>query len=135
MGEKYFTLKPGLDERDLFYLDPTILEMISFTAAYAHDYGVPCVITSMREDAPGRKTSTHKDGRAVDISVRGWNDFHIHSFMFKFKERFNNQGAYNKAGERRPIVYHKVKGSALHFHMQCQRRKSNLQGEVHESTT
>ena len=122
MGKAYFALKDGLDYTDLYFLDPTILEMLAYTASYAHKYSLPCIITSMKENAPGRKTSTHKDGRAIDISVKGWNDYHIHSFIFKFQEKFKGRGAYNKSGENRPIVYHKVEGSALHFHMQCKRR-------------
>lgn len=124
MGEAFITLKPGVNESDLFRVDPIIFEMLGFTSNYAYQYGLPCLVTSMMEDAPGRKTRTHKEGRAIDVSVRGWNDFHIHSFIFKFQERFTGQGAYNKSGRRRPIVYHKVEGGAYHFHMQCQRRSS-----------
>ena len=122
MGKAYFALKDGLDHLDLYYLDPIVLNMLAYTAEYAFQHSLPCVITSMREDAPGRKTSTHKDGRAIDISVKGWNDYHIHTFIFNFQKKFKGLGAYNKAGENRPIVYHKVEGCALHFHLQCKRR-------------
>jgi hypothetical protein len=123
MGQEYFTLKLGLQSRDLFFLDPTIIEMLAYTASYSHDHLLSCTITSLCEFAPGRKSNTHKEGRAIDISIKGWNDYHIQTFLFKFKEQFKGRGAYNRAGENRPIVYHKVDGGAYHFHMQTHRRK------------
>lgn len=115
-------IKPELDITDLLKIDPAILEMIAFTADYCLQYNLPCTITSLMEDVPGRRTSTHSDGRAVDFSSRSWGDFHIARFQHEFKNRFKGKGAFNRAGEDRPIVYHKVPGGVAHFHMQVRRR-------------
>lgn len=126
MEKQFIEIKPELNIKDLLFLDPTILEMLSFIAAYAYEFQLPCLITSLREDAPGRKTNTHRDGRAADLSVRGWSIYHIHTLLHKFKNHFKNRGAFNKSGENRPIVYHKTEKGAYHLHIQTYpRRKPN----------
>ena len=115
-------LKPEVDIFDLLQVDPTILEMIAFTYEYCVQYNLPCVITSLMEDVPNRKFSTHSDGRATDFSTRGWCDFHIAKFQHEFRKVFEGRGAFNSKGEDRPIVYHKVPGGVAHFHMQVRRR-------------
>ena len=118
-------IKPEVDIFDLLRVDPVILEMIAFTYDYCLQYNLPCVITSLMEDVPGRKFSTHSDGHATDFSCRGFGDFHIARFQHEFRKRFRGKGAFNRAGEDRPIVYHKVPGGVAHFHMQVRRRNSD----------
>lgn len=122
MEEAYIRLKPELDINDLLKIDPAVLEMIAFTSDYCIKYNLPCLVTSLREEVEGRKFSTHRDGRAVDFSCRGWNDFHIARFQHEFRTHFKGKGAYNRAGTVRPIVWHKIPGGASHFHMQVRRR-------------
>jgi len=101
-------LKPELDINDLLKIDPAVLEMIAFTADYCLQYNLPCTITSLMGDVPGRRTSTHSDGRSVDFSSKIWSDFHIARFQHEFKKRFRGN--------------HKVPGGVAHFHMQVRRR-------------
>ena len=124
MAKQYIELKDGLNINDLLFLDPTILEMLGYIAAYASEFNLPCVITSLREDVPGRKFRTHEEGRAVDLSVRDWSEYHIHTLVHAFKNSFKMRGAYNHTGENRPIVYHKVDGGAYHFHIQTHPRRA-----------
>tara|TARA_R100000664_G_scaffold20397_1_gene29586 strand:+ start:88 stop:477 length:390 start_codon:yes stop_codon:yes gene_type:complete len=125
MEKTRLVIKPEVDIFDLLNVDPVILEMIAFTYEYCTQYNLPCTITSLMEHVDGRKTSTHYDGRAVDFSSRGFTDFHIARFQHEFRKKFIDKGAFNKAGESRPIVYHKRKGGVAHFHMQCRRRNSD----------
>tara|TARA_R100001594_G_scaffold19297_1_gene37640 strand:+ start:534 stop:917 length:384 start_codon:yes stop_codon:yes gene_type:complete len=118
-------LKPELDINDLLKIDPVVLGMIAFTSEYCIQYNLPCVVTSLMEEVSGRKTSTHRDGRAADVSVKNWSDFHIARFQYEFKKTFKGKGAFNKAGEDRPIVYHKRPGGVPHFHFQVRRRNGN----------
>jgi len=115
-------LKTEVDVFDLLRIYPSILEMIAFTYDYCLKYNLPCTITSLMEEVDGRKTTTHRDGRAVDFSCRGFGDFHISRFQHMFRDKFRGRGAFNKKGEDRPIVYHKIEGGVAHFHMQVRRR-------------
>ena len=125
MEKTRLVIKPEVDIFDLLNVDPVVLEMIAFTYEYCTQYNLPCVITSLMEDVPGRKFSTHSDGRACDFSVRGWSEFHIARFQHEFRKRFCYKGAFNRAGESRPIVYHKREGGGAHFHMQTRRRTAD----------
>ncbi len=124
MEKKFLELKDGLDISDLLFLDPTVLEMLAHIASYAHEHGLSCVVTSLREEVPGRKFRTHAEGRAADLSVREWSPYHIQTLLFKFKRAFKGRGAFNTNGDNRPIVYHKVEGGGYHFHVQTHPRRA-----------
>ena len=125
MEKTRLEIKPEVDIFDLLRVDPVILAMIAFTYEYCTQYNLRCMITSLMEDAFGRTTSTHSDGRAVDFHCKSWSDFHIARFQHEFRKVFKDKGAFNSKGEDRPIVYHKVEGGVSHFHMQVRRRNGN----------
>ena len=125
MEKTRLEMKPEVDIFDLLKVDPVILAMISFTYEYCTQYNLKCMITSLAEDVPGRKTRVHSDFRAVDFHSESWGDFHIARFQHEFRKVFKGKGAFNSKGEDRPIVYHKVEGGVSHFHMQVRRRNSN----------
>ena len=125
MEKQYIRIKEGLDINDLLFLDPTILEMLAYISEYTDKYDLPFLITSLREDAPGRKHNTHKEGRAVDLSFRVWSDLHIQTLLFNFKKKFKGRGAFNSSVENRPIVYHKTEHGAYHFHIQTHPRRAD----------
>ena len=125
MEKTRLEMKPEVDIFDLLKVDPVILAMISFTYEYCTQYNLKCMITSLAEDVPGRKTRVHSDFRAVDFHSESWGDFHIARFQHEFRKVFKGKGAFNSKGEDRPIVYHKVEGGVSHFHMQVRRRNGN----------
>ena len=125
MEKTRLEMKPEVDIFDLLKVDPVILAMISFTYEYCTQYNLKCMITSLAEDVPGRKTKVHSDFRAVDFHSESWGDFHIARFQHEFRKVFKGKGAFNSKGEDRPIVYHKVEGGVSHFHMQVRRRNGN----------
>lgn len=125
MEKTRLEIKPEVDIFDLLRVDPVILGMIAFTYEYCTQYNLKCMITSLAEDVPGRKTKVHSDFRAVDFHSESWGDFHIARFQHEFRKVFKGKGAFNSKGEDRPIVYHKVDGGVSHFHMQVRRRNSN----------
>ena len=125
MEKTRLEIKPEVDVFDLLRVDPVILGMIAFTYEYCTQYNLKCIITSLAEEVPGRKTSVHRDFRAVDFHSESWGDFHIARVQHEFKKVFKGKGAFNSKGEDRPIVYHKVEGGVSHFHMQVRRRNGN----------
>ena len=125
MEKTRLEIKPEVDVFDLLRVDPVILGMIAFTYEYCTQYNLKCMITSLMEEVPGRKTDVHRSGRAVDFHSESWGDFHIARFQHEFRKVFKGKGAFNSKGEDRPIVYHKVDGGVSHFHMQVRRRNGN----------
>lgn len=117
--KKYFTCKDGVNIEDLMYMNPYLLKMLTSLALYCSEHQLPCVVTSIMDDAEGRVSKTHEQGRAFDVSVRDWPELHIHRVVHQFNQKYKDVGAISsKDGKSRPVVYHKVDGNAFHFHFQ-----------------
>jgi hypothetical protein len=84
---------------------------------------LPVIITSIiRPRIPGvSKSDTHAQGRAVDISVKGWSVDQCLEFQDYMNHNFGEQyGAISLTdGKPRACVYHG--GTALHHHLQVKR--------------
>jgi hypothetical protein len=78
--------------------------------------------TTIQEDMRvGRKTATHREKRAVDIGIKGWDKKDIEDFIEVFDDTYGAYGALSKSLERRLLVY----GDAAHLdhiHVQLDRR-------------
>jgi hypothetical protein len=86
------------------------------------DFLVTETWTNLQEDMRvGRKTATHREKRAVDIGLRGWEQKDIEDFIEVFDDTYGAFGALGKNGERRLIVYGD-KAHLDHFHVQLDRR-------------
>lgn len=120
-------IKAGLDQRQFLMLHPNLYILIGAFCLYADSYDLPVTITSLMESVPGRKHSTHADGRAVDISVRGWTDFHVNAVVHKLNKRYKDIAAISADDYRpRAIIHHAVEGGAEHFHLQVRPGRPEL---------
>lgn len=88
------------------------------------------LLSSSFDDARlGRVSTTHADGRAADISLKGWTEEFIKKFMVTFENRYGHLGAYSKSdGAQRLLVRHNHRdpsGKLLgdHLHVQVKRGK------------
>lgn len=116
-----FSLKDGVNIDDILRVDPRLLELLSYFVAYSMKYNLPCVLTSIMDDAPGRVSRTHAEGRAFDASVKGWTEQHIYRFVYKTNQKFEHIGAISASdGKSRALVYHDA-GTGNHFHFQVRR--------------
>lgn len=91
--------------------------------------------STMEEDrALGRVSTTHLEGRAFDISVKGWEKEDIKEFMNRFDQIFNSWGALVKSptGQKRVLLYDHGKGDNYHIHVQVRKdwQKIEIPGEV-----
>ena len=119
-----FQTKKDVSIEDLKGMHPFILLIFAEFYLYCYENKIPCVLTSLMENAPGRISETHSDGRAFDASVRGWSDFHIHRIVYHFNEKFKDIAAISASDNKpRAVVYHKVEGGAHHLHFQCRKDK------------
>lgn len=113
------TLKPNVDVFDLLAMHSSLYAILSFVLGYCQTHSLPCVVTSIMDEAEGRISRTHQEGRAFDVSTRGWSEFHIHRFVKMTNERFKDIGAISNVDMvPRAVIYHKVEGSEYHFHFQ-----------------
>ena len=120
--EKTFVVKEGIKETDFMFLNPKLLVIFAELCIYAHNNNLPVVITSMIEDVPGRKFKTHSEGRAIDISTKGWSLKNIKEVEYNFNDWFEDIGAISASDYKpRAVVYHKIPGGVDHFHFQVKR--------------
>lgn len=119
---KYIDCKDGVNLEDFLYMTPYIAKILAAFSLYCVQNGLPCRITSIMGDAPGRVSKTHETGRAFDASVFGWPEFHIHRIVHKFNKEFKDIAAFSASDNKpRAVIYHKVDGGAYHLHFQTKR--------------
>jgi hypothetical protein len=115
-------VKHNVNPMEVYEVSPLLLQMLGSFCTYVYlNYGLQCEITSLKEDAPNRKYSTHRDGRAVDIAARpheGWTPEIIRDVLLYIDTTHRHIGAISaKDGRARPAIYHDV-GNGAHFHLQ-----------------
>lgn len=112
--------KPEVSMEDIMVIDTKLAVLMAHFFVYCENNNLPCTVTSILSDqVKGRVHSTHSEGRAFDASVKGWSEDQIKKAIAYFNLSFRHIGAISaKTGRPTPIVYHKTKGGAYHFHFQ-----------------
>lgn len=69
-----FNVRPDCDINDLKYLCPSLIVVAGFVVDFAKKKGLPCVFSSIISDRGNvvAKSKTHEQGRAIDLSLKGW---------------------------------------------------------------
>lgn len=117
----YLALRKHVDIEDFMDISPWLYIVLGEFYVYAAKYGLPVIITSILDDDPNRKSETHEQGRAIDISDNGWTKLHIHRVVYHLNQKYGK--LCGTAPEKRPpvvAVYHNA-GSGYHFHLQVRR--------------
>lgn len=105
-------------------LNIEILKIIPYMIEWCDKNSLPFVITrSLSENIEGiSKSDTHPEGRAIDVSVKGWPSDKI----AEFENHWNNHGFCKSYGAisssdgiQRLVKYHN--GVGFHFHIQVKR--------------
>jgi len=111
------TFKEGVDKEEIFMLTPKMLLLLGAFTEYAYVRDLPVNITCMQEYVASRVTRTHLEGRAVDISVKGWSLEEINEAVTVLSIRHRIIAAFSERdGKPRAVIYHNVEG--WHFHLQ-----------------
>ena len=119
--------KPELDISDLRRMKPKIIWLMIDFWEYCKERNLYCCVTSMTEYASGRVSSTHREGRAFDASVRGWKEEDIETFLAHFNKKWANIGTAPRGKEPKAVIYHATKNkdgeivSPGHLHFQIRR--------------
>jgi hypothetical protein len=111
------------------YLHPMIVFIAADINKYCWDnFGKKITITSAvrtaQEDKKlGATSTTHREGRAVDLSIKGFDASEIKEIIDVFEKKYRGHGALSaKDLKENLIVYHV--GTAPHLHVQLNRNYS-----------
>ena len=116
--ELYLQFKENVLVTDLQMLRPDMLIVLSYLSWWCFKHNLPCRVTSIIDHVETRVSRTHDDGRAVDISTRGFGPSEIERLIKYLNERVGILGAYSKSdGVQRVAVYHDA-GMGHHIHIQ-----------------
>ena len=71
MNEIFLKVNQDVLITELQQLRPDMLLVLAHFSFFFWKNNLPCVVTSVFEEVVGRTSDTHKEGRAVDVSVKG----------------------------------------------------------------
>ena len=121
--------KDGVYTRDWLSVKTNLLLIVNWLMSFSSKRGVPIIITSVirARIANVSVSDTHEEGRAFDISVRGWLKKDIEDCVTECNKVFSHIGAASKTdGVKRSAVFEddKFDGSGKqikwrHIHFQC----------------
>lgn len=111
------------DKIRYLYLHPAILLVLFDMKFYCYQEGmrfnVTSTVTTLEEDNKvHRKSSTHRTGRAFDLSLRGWSELEIKDFINYFNEKYKHIAAYSQLSGRNNLIIRHNSGYGDHLHVQ-----------------
>lgn len=111
--------KPEVKPQNTSGLTANCLIIFEAVAKWFKEKDLPLIITSMQEHVPGRKSRTHQEGRAFDVSVRPLTTDLIDELIIDFNRDYKKYGAISiKDYEQRVVIYHQIEGGEPHLHFQ-----------------
>lgn len=119
--KRYFDLKDGICLDDICMLHPNLIIMFGTVLNFASKNNLPVVVTSMVGDRGSVKavSKTHEQGRALDLSVKGWSHEKIEELNEIIDKKHSDIGAISaKTLKPRPFVFHNYRGQGDHIHLQ-----------------
>lgn len=124
LQSKYF--KNSKVEKRSQYLNPFAYTLMEVMVDWLELKGVSPIITdtvsTLKEDfAIGRKSQTHREGRAFDIRTQGWGKGLIKEFQETFNRLYGKNGAISKVTNQPNLILHHDTGSGPHMHVQLNR--------------
>jgi uncharacterized protein YcbK (DUF882 family) len=99
-----------------------LLDMASYFNANGHDFVITDLFSEIQEDRKlKRVSSSHREGRAADIRVKGIPDEFLKTFEEKFERIYMNEAAISlKTNQPNLILRHNV-GAGDHLHVQVKK--------------
>ena len=114
------------DRTLLASVSPILLMIIGDAATWAYNHGLDFLITATKttieeDNSLNRKSSSHREGRAADISVRNWNRNQMGDLFIYLNEKYYEYGALSFSGKINLVVLHDS-GYGKHFHIQIHKK-------------
>ena len=115
--------KKGVNVQDWNNVNDKLIVLAGYTLIYCKENYLPLMFTSIiRPKIKGvSKSRTHEQGRAFDISVRGWTIDKINDFVSKINNKFKLGAVSMTDGVEREAIYEDgiSAGLGAHLHVQC----------------
>lgn len=114
--------KNSRDFRHLLYVHPMLVMVMFDMVNYCNERNMPFKVTSLirtpqHNISIGSTSSTHPEGRAFDMSVRGWQAYDIGDFVDHFNRKYKDIAAISSSTRKPTLVVYHV-GTAEHLHIQ-----------------
>jgi hypothetical protein len=112
--------KHDIDSGDLEEVKPALWILLTRAVLYCDSHSLPLTITSIKSDRENIESvsKSHEDFRAIDVSVRGWTDQHIHRFVYMMNRDYSDIAALSYSDNKpRAAIYHDS-GYGDHIHLQ-----------------
>ena len=122
-SKKYIKFKHKKDEELFLFLTPILIHVAGDMANYCHKRGLPFIVTdtisTLENDKEiKRVSSSHRQGRAIDVSVHGWMKNEIKDFMEFYSNKYRKIAAISKEDLKpKLIVYHNHIGWHMHIQL------------------
>jgi len=115
---KQFDLKEGIPSMDLTYLTPDALIVLAFVTRFCKKHSLPLVVTNILQKFKVSTSNTHPEGRAIDVSVRGWYISDINKCIAYITEMCGHLGAISAKTNKPRVAYYHNAGLGAHIHFQ-----------------
>lgn len=99
-----------------------LLDMASYFNSFGYDFIITDLLSEVQEDKKLKRiSSSHREGRAADVRVKGIPEDFLKTFEEKFEKIYRNEAAISlKTGEPNLILRHNI-GSGDHLHIQIRK--------------
>jgi len=121
-----FNFKHDKDMIGLALIHPVLLFVFADLNLYCMERSLPLVITRIiDEKIDGVSVSdTHEEGRALDISIRGWATDEVDEVVYRFNKKYSEAyGAYSYSDGKARLIVDPRHGTFPHLHLQIRRFK------------
>ena len=107
-------------------LHPKVIEIMSDMCDWCLEKGLPFMVTStvstLEEDYQLKRVSTtHREGRAFDLSDHGWTKELTDEFILTFSKKYSMVAALSQVSLEPTLILHHDNGNGSHFHIQIKR--------------
>lgn len=107
--------------QDIYSMQPSLIIVLGTVLQFCKLNDLPCTLTNVTRSFPQSVSRTHPDGRAFDMSTKGWRQVDVTNCLSYVKKRVGHLGAYSKnSGAQTVGVYHNI-GLGDHIHFQTKR--------------
>lgn len=115
--------KSSKEREEFSQISPRLQYILEDMSRWVAAHGYRFVITDLLSDAYddlrlGRVSASHSEGRAADVSIKGWPPDFQKKFELFFESAFNNDGAYSKRTREINLIEIHDNGNGAHAHIQ-----------------
>lgn len=125
----YIDFKFGKDKKLFELLNPVLQQTIFDLSLWCEENGARFKITETvtTKDIDKRRervSASHRQRRAIDLSIKGWSEKHINIFQTLFNERYKNIASVSLSDNKPRLIVLHGEGDNKHFHIAIHSRFS-----------